>query len=305
MPGTALAQTMRIIELVAWLSQRDSGEPVSYRRAAARLGVTEQTLRQDLQVLVRLGDEFKGWLASLSVGFVADGFLVRSRGPYRRPFRLTPDEVLALAVGLAGARRGREIAAKFLATLPPDRRPGDAAERLVLGPVPSPHVETVLALARRARDERRKLEIGYCGSAGEPSERVICPHQLLQHQNRWYVYAWCEKVGGFRLFRAERFLAARLLEARFERRPDFRPLERADQLLVADRPVVARVVFDRGIARWLRERYPGGRELPGGRYEVSFTVADAAWFVREILQYGAEAEVVEPAGLREAVRRMV
>ena len=32
--------------------------------------------------------------------------------------------------------------------------------------------------------------------------------------------------------------------------------------------------------------------------------ADPAWFVREMLQYGAEAEVVEPESLREAVREM-
>ena len=39
--------------------------------------------------------------------------------------------------------------------------------------------------------------------------------------------------------------------------------------------------------------------------QAPFRVADPAWFVREILQYGAEAEVLEPEGMREAVRRMV
>lgn len=305
MAATASAQTMRLIELVAWLSQRDSPESVSYKRAAARLGVSEKTLRKDLDVLARLGDEFKEWLASLSVGFAADRFTARSRGPYRRPFRLTPEEALALAVGLAGGRRGRDIAAKFLATVPADRRPAEAVERLLLGPAPSPHVETVVALARRARDERRKLEISYCGSAGEPSRRTVCPHQIIQHENKWYVYAWCEKVEAFRLFRADRFLEAQVTDARFERREEFRPVERVDQLVVADRPLTARVVFAQNIARWLRERYPGGREVDGGGYEVTFTVADPAWFVREVLQYGGEAEVVEPESLREAVKWMV
>ena len=55
-------------------------------------------------------------------------------------------------------------------------------------------------------------------------------------------------------------------------------------------------------ARWLRERYPNGQEMGDGTYVVTFTVADPAWFVREVLQYGAEAEVLEPEGLREAVR---
>jgi len=34
-------------------------------------------------------------------------------------------------------------------------------------------------------------------------------------------------------------------------------------------------------------------------------VADPAWLVREVLQYGAEAEVLEPESLREAVRGAV
>ena len=48
-----------------------------------------------------------------------------------------------------------------------------------------------------------------------------------------------------------------------------------------------------------------GREQQDGRYVVTFKVADPAWFVREVLQYGAEAEVLEPEGLRDAVRQVV
>ena len=44
------------------------------------------------------------------------------------------------------------------------------------------------------------------------------------------------------------------------------------------------------------------RELPDGRLEVSLRVADTLEVRRWILGYGAEAEVVEPAGLREALR---
>src|SRR6266480_7326571 len=65
------------------------------------------------------------------------------------------------------------------------------------------------------------------------------------------------------------------------------------------------VAFSPRIARWLEERYPDGREAADGRYVVTFKVADPAWFVREVLQYGAEAEVLEPEGLREAVKMVV
>ena len=67
MPETATTQAVRLVELVAWMSQRDSNKPVSYRAAARRLGVTEEIIRTDLSTLVGLTDAYKPWLASLNV----------------------------------------------------------------------------------------------------------------------------------------------------------------------------------------------------------------------------------------------
>jgi predicted DNA-binding transcriptional regulator YafY len=305
MPDQAVAQAMRLIELIAWLSQRDSDGPVTYARAAARLGTSAATIRKDLEVLFRMTDEFRPWLASLSVGIEADGFTIQSLGHYRRPFRLTPDEVLALAIGLAGVARGKGIAERLLRTLATDHRPLEVERRFVLGPAPSPHVEQVLALARRARDEHTKLDVVYCGSDGEPGRRVIEPHLIVNAGAAWYVYAWCETAGGWRRFRAERFLEITPLEECFEPRPVERAIDGGRELFRAEETIPARVVFSARVARWLRERYPDGRDLPDGSYEVTFPVADPSWFVREVLQYGAEAEVVEPGSLREAVKDMV
>jgi predicted DNA-binding transcriptional regulator YafY len=166
-------------------------------------------------------------------------------------------------------------------------------------------VEAVLGLARQAREERRPLAIVYCGSQGDVRRRVIHVHQIVERQVWWYVIAWCEEARAFRHFRADRVLEASLLDGRFAPRPEFQPLTRADHVFRAAAAVPATVAFSPAIARWLRERYPSGREGPDGRYLVTFPVADPAWFVREVLQYGAEAEVLEPAGLREAVRRAV
>ena len=85
----------------------------------------------------------------------------------------------------------------------------------------------------------------------------------------------------------------------------FKPITDPKELLSADGTVPAQVAFSKKISRWLRERYPNGHEQRDGRYVVTFHVADPAWFVREVLQYGAEAEVLGPEGLREAVKRMV
>ena len=96
-----------------------------------------------------------------------------------------------------------------------------------------------------------------------------------------------------------------MLPADFRPQVLFTPIRDPKELLSADGTVPAQVAFSRKIARWLKEKYPKGNEQRDGRYVVTFQVADPAWFVREVLQYGAEAEVLGPEALREAVRRMV
>ena len=130
-------------------------------------------------------------------------------------------------------------------------------------------------------------------------------HQVVQYLGVWYVIAWCEKVREFRHFRAERVLESRLLAQDFKPQIPFKSIREAGKLLQAEETVTATVAFSKRIARWLKERHPGGREDGAGRYVVTFEVADPAWLAREVLRYGAEAEVVGPESLREAVRAAV
>jgi len=70
-------------------------------------------------------------------------------------------------------------------------------------------------------------------------------------------------------------------------------------------PLPVRVRFSPAVARWLAERYPEGRALPGGGLEVEFQVLDPHWLARHILQYGADAEVIDPPAVRALMRRVV
>jgi predicted DNA-binding transcriptional regulator YafY len=299
MPDTAVAQAPRLIELIAWLSQSDTAATISYKAAAKKLGVSEQQIRDDLDVLVRLSDEHKDFLASLRVAIVADGFTVVSRGPFRRPIQFTAAEGLAMLLGLAAVQGGRGVAAKF------KKGTETIVSAFAIGSAPSAELDGVLAIARAARDGKRKLELLYCGLDGEASRRIAHVHQIVESAGRWYVIAWCEKVQDFRRFKAERILEAKALPQEFRPQVLFKPIKDARELLSADGAVPARVAFSKKISRWLKEKYPNGHEERDGRYVVTFQVADPAWLVREVLQYGAEAEVLGPEGLREAVKRMV
>jgi proteasome accessory factor C len=301
---TEIAQTQiqRLVTLVAWMSQRDTGAPIRYRDAARQLGTSEVAVKGDLQVLLNLTDNYKPWLGSLSVALTAGGFILASRGAFRRPFRLSRDEALALILGLIGVRGGRELATKLGRDFGAAPDTGDVERAWALGPTPGERVAQMLAMARRARDERRKLELLYSGSSGEPSRRVVQPHQVVQAGGTWYLVAWCEKSAATRRFRVERILELAELDASFTPRRDLKSVKGAKDLLSADSLPTATVAFNPSISRWIRERYPAGKESKDGRYLVTLPVADPNWLAREVLQYGAEAEVVVPEAMREFLR---
>ena len=66
----------------------------------------------------------------------------------------------------------------------------------------------------------------------------------------------------------------------------------------AEEEVVVR--YSALVAPWVREHGPV-EELEDGCVAVRFTTADPGWVVRHALQYGPEAEVVEPFDVREMV----
>ena len=54
------------------------------------------------------------------------------------------------------------------------------------------------------------------------------------------------------------------------------------------------------IARWIAEREDGEYE-PDGSFVVRHPLADLNWGVRHVLQYGADAEALNPPPLRRAI----
>ncbi|HEX7048919.1 MAG TPA: WYL domain-containing protein [Longimicrobiales bacterium] len=163
----------------------------------------------------------------------------------------------------------------------------------------------IRAVLRRAATERRRCRIRYVSSgAAEPEDRVICPYVIAYANGAWYAIAYCTKREGVRLFRVDRIVAVEELEAGFDVPPDFDPAAYiADgRLYRADEELEAVVRYSPRIARWVRERGPV-EERDDGSVAVRLRVADVHWLVRHVLMHAPEAEVLEPAELRQEVAR--
>ncbi len=303
MTNSAL-QLNRIVSLVAHLTRADRNgrSEIGLNELARLLDTTTGQISADLRALTLLGETPDAeWLLSLRVWQEGDRVAVSSGGPFRRPIRFFPDELLAIQLGLAGQEHAEHPLQTELAALlghPSDRAgwslaSGDGGEH----PLP----------AQAVRDHLR-LRIVYAGlSAGEGTERVIQPHQMVSAEGKTYVIGWCERAQAWRRFRMDRILEVEPAGGRFTPRADFEPVTGPDGLFLEPEDGVdaVRVRFSPRISRWIRERHPEGSLEPDGSWVVTYRVASADWLIRQVLQYGEDAVVEEPEYYRQRLLESV
>ncbi len=296
----------RIVQLVAVVSRdpQASSRGVPIGELAARLGTTAAQVRQDLRTLTDISDEPGAeWLQSLSVWQEGDRVAAVSRGPYRRPLRFTPDELLAIRVGLAlEGDDGEALALRIAAVLAMES--GDARVRLSGA---ADGEAGVIAVMRDGMDRGKTVCVKYAGERDRLGrERTIEPHQVVSLDGRYYIVAFCRREGGWRHFRADRVLDVQAEETSFTPRADFVPVTDPSEVFrsAADGDDVT-VRYSPAVARWLGERFPDASRLADGSIEVTYRVVEPAWLVRMVLQYGAEAEVISPAWHRDNVLRAI
>jgi len=115
----------------------------------------------------------------------------------------------------------------------------------------------------------------------------------------WYLIATGDD--GLRFFRLDRVEAVRVLEASFERDAAVgMQLHEAGRAFVSSTDRRMTVRYSPRIARWVAER-EGASLADDGSLTLDHPVADDAWAVRHVLQYGPDAEVIAPMELRAHV----
>ena len=308
---TAAAQLRRILYVIPLLAD---GEAHSLDEVAERVGVERPILQRDLYSLVeRHIDPPGGFVDGVQLFIEADRVELVS-DHFRRPMRLTVSELRAMELGLAMLRaerppeeqgvvdRARERLRAVIAKLPSDPVP-DAARQASFGA----HGDAAqLATVRSALRSHRKLKLVYRkGDAERATERVVCPYALAAVSGALYIVAHCERNGGIRIFRLDRVEGAQLLADRFTVPENFsldKVLSDGKALSSSGRPRVLKVRYSPRIARWIAER-EGAKPAADGSLTVEHPLVDTAWAIRHVLRYGPDAEVLEPADVRDELRR--
>lgn len=191
---------------------------------AARLGVTERTVRRDVDRLRELGYRVE------STPGAAGGYRLEA-GSAVPPLLLTDDEAVTMAIGLRVAATqqlvgGSEVTltalAKLEQVLPSALRQrvnalaaSVQAPRIGEGPVVSPVVLGELALATR---DTERLRLRYIDGAGIESIRRVEPHALAPAGRKWFLLCWDLDRDDWRTFRVDRIDTVEHTRVLFARR---------------------------------------------------------------------------------------
>jgi predicted DNA-binding transcriptional regulator YafY len=213
------ARTLALLSLLQTHRHWAGGE------LAERLGVSERTVRRDIDRLRQLG-----YPVDAAPG--VDGGYQLAAGAHLPPLLFDDDEAVALAIGLRTAAGSaidgvEETAVRVMAKLErmlPDRvrRRVEAVHGNVSvlrwAPVTEPVAASTLAAVAQACRDREEVRFDYRRRDGEASNRLVQPHQLVASGRRWYLVAWDVRRTDWRTFRLDRMGTPQLAGARFAER---------------------------------------------------------------------------------------
>jgi predicted DNA-binding transcriptional regulator YafY len=178
--------------------------------------------------------------------------------------------------------------------------------------VPPPLLETNpqhLMTLHQAIQARQLIHLAYhANTTNEFSERIIEPYHLHNLKGDWYVLTYDPAKDDKRTFHVGRIQSCRLLPNTFVRRESLSIptwLKEAFGAEGGGTPVEVVIRFTEFQSRWIRERkwhdtakpFP----LPNGGVELRLWTSGLGEVRRWVMQFGAQAEVIQPDSLRQQI----
>jgi predicted DNA-binding transcriptional regulator YafY len=219
-PAAMADTTARVLKLLSLLQTRRTW---SGQELQGRLGVSERTLRRDVERLRNLG-----YPVAATTG-PSGGYQLEPVADIP-PLLLDEEEAIAIAVGLRTAAGGtvagiEEASVRALAkleqVLPPRIRRQVSTLQSTVASLGRPWVtvdaDLLATLAQACRD-RERIRFEYTARSGEVSERNVEPHHLVTLRQRWYLVGYDRDREDWRTFRIDRIQEPWQTRMRFQPR---------------------------------------------------------------------------------------
>ncbi|WP_068258696.1 helix-turn-helix transcriptional regulator [Janibacter limosus] len=299
---SATSRVQRLLTMVPWLVSRQG---IEIEEAAAGLGITEQQLVADLDLLFMCGygqmpDEM------IEASYEGGRIFVTNADAIARPLRLSVDEAISLIVGLrslAASGAGESSAVERALTKLEEATGSIPGMERVVVVEDDTQVGQTTAVLRDSLAAARRVHLTYVvPSRDERTERDVDPMRLAHVEGHWYLEGWCHRAQDVRLFRADRIEAVEVLD---EAATPPEGVARRDLSAGAYQQGAGDVAVTLRLspaAHWVAEYYPvTSRETSGEDLVVTLPTSNEGFLRRLVLRLGGSAEVTGPGSLREAV----
>lgn len=289
---------------------------LSIGELARRVGCEAKVLTKDFASLERY-DVPAGWVDTVQVYIDASGGASMQSSHFKRPPRLNRPELLALDLGLgmlhaelpvdeqAVVAATRQTLKALSVRRPASVADGERREGILQAEGARDAELAALGVLQSALEQHRVVELVY-QRPDEPlaSTRRVRPYALVRADANVYLVAHCERAGALRVFRLDRMGGATLTADPYTVPADFSVAQvlQSGGVFKRDEGVDDTLVvrYSPAVARWIAERTAQPLEADG-TITVSYPLADEAWAVRHVMQYGPDASVLSPAVLRDKV----
>ncbi|WP_045221548.1 helix-turn-helix transcriptional regulator [Desulfonatronum thioautotrophicum] len=323
MRGKILLNLLNAIELLS----RPQGATI--QEIGENLGLHRRSVYRLMEAIQELGFpvyDAKGEAGAAKQWKMLDDYVVRLPNITLPKVDLTPSEAMAIQFMVADNRLSRaqslrrnldQALAKLSLLLP--QNVSDSLRRFS---------ETSFVVSKLTKDYSRKegviddlmeamltsrmCEVDYHAySTDHVKSYAVEPLSLCEHDGGLYLFVRISRYEEIRLLAVERILGLRILESSFVYPDDFDPQERLKNAfgVYFDDPVEITVRFSPEVAKYVLDRKwsEGQRvtKLDDGGVEMWMRTSGKTEVLRWVLGFGPNAEVLEPAELRNEVKMLL
>jgi proteasome accessory factor B len=299
----------------------EAGRFTSTARLAATHGVTERTIRRDIEALQEAGFPLYDDRANgKKVWRLVEGY----RQKLVQGFSLSELAALYFSKNmlsfLGGSPFARDLESSFdkiREALPAKSLPFLSRIQDLFSARPDPwkdysKKQDVIAALIDATLHQRQARIAYYSASSRRAKSYeVDPYRLVYYRGGLYLYARAHEYGEVRTFAVERVQKVEVLDQGFEMPADFSPAEYARSAfgIFGGKAETVELVFAEAIASYVRERnWHESQTLadePDGRVRLTMEVAPSFDLKAWVKGFLSQVEVVRPAALRDEIAREI
>ena len=311
MRNAEVIRQWRILKII------EAGRYTTGNDLAEQLGVTERTIRRDIEALQEAGFPlYDDKVDGRKVWRLVEGYKQRLTQTF------TMSELAALYFGknllsfLGGAPFAQDLEsafAKIREALPAKSLPYLARIQDLFSARPDPFKDyskkqDVITGLIDATLHQRRVDIAYFSFNSKKTKAyTLDPYRLVYYRGGLYLYARAEEYGEVRTFAVERIQKIEVLDASFETPADFNVSEYARGAfgIAGGKAEAVELAFDAEMASYIRERVwhesQDMEDRPDGSVVLKMQVTPGFELQAWIKGFLPHVQVLQPLSLREQV----